>query len=381
MGGIAGFGMGMGVVLLVGLMDRRVRHASDAKVGQAQVRMLGVLPTLPDDMSDPHQAEQASHSVHHIRTLLQIGRGAQRVFAITSPTPGSGKSSLTAALGLSFAASDNKVLLIDCDLVGGGLTRRIGSVVHEPLERMLLESGLLDEQQLTLASTESARRRMPLEQVLLEEGYVEPDQLERLARRQRDTTLGILDACEGKPLRACVADTGIRNVKILPVGSARPQDAGTLSPAALRRLIADAREAYDVVLLDTGPVLGSLEAAMAAAEADASVLIVSRGDQKSLVMRAMEHLRSVGATMAGVVFNHALDADINSTDYASVVSVDRRVDATRSTPVADPGAAARFGPLGSAVASYGSSRDLELRSSSPVAVTNGTSSNGNGHHG
>ncbi len=48
--------------------------------------------------------------------------------------------------------------------------------------------------------------------------------------------------------------------------------ASTLSPAALRRLIEEARKHFDTILIDTGPVLGSIEASLVAAAVDAVVL-------------------------------------------------------------------------------------------------------------
>ncbi|NBC11117.1 MAG: AAA family ATPase [Planctomycetes bacterium] len=300
-GGMFGAGLGVGVVLLIGLMDRHLRHASDAQLGLPDLRMLGMLPTLPEQLDDPEQAEMAANAVHHIRTMLQLGHeGGTRVFSVASATAGSGKSSLTVALGLSFSASGSRTLLIDCDVVGGGLTRR-----------------LLGEQ-------------------------VAPK--------------GLLDACSpNETLERCLVHTN-NDLDLLPLGSAGPRDAGNMSPRAIRRLIAQAREAYDVVIIDTGPVLGSLEASLVAPEVDAVVMIISRGDEKTVVNRSVEHIRSLGAGIAGLVFNHALDTDMTHTSYGSFVSQSRAAPTTlRQTPrQPDQQTAARFGPLGSAVATFAS---------------------------
>ena len=67
------------------------------------ITLLGILPNLPDRLSDPEQAAIAAHCVHQIRTMLQINGGVEggerRVFAVTSASPGDGKTSLTLALG------------------------------------------------------------------------------------------------------------------------------------------------------------------------------------------------------------------------------------------------------------------------------------------
>lgn len=355
LGVLGGIILGTGGVMLIGLMDRRLRHVGDAQLGLGkETRMLGILPTLPDNFAEPEQSERAAHSVHHIRTLLQIsGGGRSRVFSITSPAAGSGKSSLAVALGLSFAASESKTLVIDCDLVGAGLTRRVGAVVNRSVESILRDDTVLTDEQILDANRASREQGISVKDALVELGYLTKKDLSRLNRRQADSSLGVLDACQGRPFNECVANIGVDNFYVLPIGAAKPQDAGLLSPKALRKLIARARDEYDVVLIDTGPCLGSLEASMAAAEVDATVLIVSRGDSKTLATRARDHLVSVGAYVAGVVFNHALDTDINQSSFASIVSAERRSDIDRVAADADPEVAARFGPLGSAVAAFG----------------------------
>ncbi len=355
LGALAGILLGTGGVMLIGMMDRRLRHVGDAQLGLGkETRMLGILPTLPDNFAEPEQSERAAHAVHHIRTLLQIsGGGRSRVFSITSPAAGSGKSSLTVALGLSFAASESKTLVIDCDLVGAGLSRRVGAVVNRSVESILRDDTVLTDEQISDAHRASFEQGISVKDALVELGYLTKKDLARLNRRQADSSLGVLDACQGRPFNECVANIGIDNFYVLPIGAAKPQDAGLLSPKALRKLIARAREEYDVVLIDTGPCLGSLEASMAAAEVDATVLIVSRGDSKSLTTRARDHLVSVGAYVAGVVFNHALDTDMNQSSFASIISAERRSDIDLAAAAADPEVAARFGPLGSAVAAFG----------------------------
>lgn len=358
LGGLFGGAMGFGLVMMLGLLDRKLRHVEQARVDLPDHKVLGMLPTLPQDLSDPEQATLAAHGVHHIRTLLQIdhmndGRG--RAFSITSPAAGSGKSSLTMALGLSFAASGARTLLIDCDVVGGGLTRRLGAVKHEPLEPLLLAEGLVDEETLEEARVEIMGRGGDIGEVLVEMGRLDADDLARVRRDQDVACLGLLEACNGQKLEECTIDSGVPRLSVLPLGDAQPHEAGALSPAAIRRLIGKTRELYDVVLIDTGPVLGSLEASMAAAEADATLFVVSRGDNRVQTTRSLEHLQSIGANIAGLVFNHAGVKDIQHSKYGSMSVTSRRPSSSRPPALApDPEASKRFGPLASAVACYGS---------------------------
>ncbi len=369
MGSFGGMGMGFGLVMLIGLMDRRLRHVADTAANLPGTSVLGILPTLPADLRDPEQAETASHCVHHIRTLLQIG-GTNRVFSITSPAAGSGKSSLATALGMSFAATGSRTLVIDSDLVGAGISRRMGSIVHESLDAVIRHKGMMSDPDLARAQTLSAAQQTPFEDILLQENLMSKEQIETVKRLQMDTSLGLLDACAPGRLRSCIAATGIDQFFVLPVGNAKPSDASRLSPAAMRELVRQAREAFDIVLIDTGPVLGSLEASIAAAESDATVMIVSRGDNRSIAVKSLAQLRSVHADISGIVFNHALESDLAHSSYASLVSQERRPSIGTRKRKLDKARSARLGPLGTAVASCS---DDDTKGENLMVSTNGDS--------
>jgi capsular exopolysaccharide synthesis family protein len=287
------------LLLLVGLMDQRYRYSDEPTSDVSGVPLLGILPNLPDLLTDPEQAAIAAHCVHQIRTMLQLGSHVEerRVFAVTSASPGDGKTSLTLALGLSFAASGSRTLLIDCDLVGGGLTHR-----------------------LNVKSPE-----------------------------------GILEALAHRSLLDYVHNTEIADLAILPVGGAHAHHASSLSPSALRRLIGEARKHYDTILIDSGPILGSIEASPVAANADGVILAVSRGQQRPLVEKALAQLTAIRATIAGVVFNRAQAKDFDrSVSRMSMRSMSRNATAEASALVKSGkpvnGARNGMGPVAHAVA-------------------------------
>ncbi len=255
---IVGFVLGgfipLGLLMLYGMVDHRFRYSDDATHADlGGVALLGILPNLPDRLSDPQQAGIAAHCVHQIRTMLQISRSNDepQILAVTSAAPADGKTSLTLALGLSYAACGARTLLIDCDLIGAGLSHRLN--VHAPE--------------------------------------------------------GMLEAVANRALLEYVLTTDIADVALLPVGTANTHHASTLSPVALRRLLSEAKKHFDIVLVDTGPILGSIEASLVCAAADRTILTVARGQQRPLVERSIGHLQAIGARLAGVVFNRAQPRD------------------------------------------------------------------------
>jgi Mrp family chromosome partitioning ATPase/uncharacterized protein involved in exopolysaccharide biosynthesis len=294
MGLAMGGGIPIGLLLLIGLLDSRYRYSDDAGGSSMNgLPLLGILPNLPDRLSDPGQASIAAHCVHQIRTMLQLNNVMPKsAFSVTSSASGDGKTSLTLALGLSFAASGQRTLLIDSDLVGAGLTTRLGMNGPE----------------------------------------------------------GILEAMTSGDLMRFVKNTDVADLSMLPVGLAQLHHAGIFSPAAVRRLLTEAKKHFEVILIDTGPVLGSIEATPVCAAADGVILTVARGQQRPLVEKALSHLQSIGARIAGIVFNKAMTRDFEqSISGISMRSAARSTSAANGNGRVQREGAGQLGPVAKAV--------------------------------
>jgi len=151
---------------------------------------------------------------------------------------------------------------------------------------------------------------------------------------------------EGEQLCDCVCETQIPYLSILPVGSAGSHHIGKLSPLAIQRLVDAARASYDVVLIDTGPIPGSLEGYGVVAAADGVILTVSKGDMRTGMQKCVNYIESVGARLAGVVFNRATARDIQLAGGSGSISQPLRSTGERAD-LSKPGG---FGPFGRAVA-------------------------------
>lgn len=354
-GGAGGMAAGVGLIALIGLINRRFRSLADAQaITNPTVPLLGVLPNLPSQIENPEEAAAAAHCLHHIRTALQIHRDSrdERVYAITSPAAGAGKTSTTLALGLSFAAARCKTLLIDCDIVGGGLTARIKKTCHRKIGQILMREGLLTEEQLDKALPIALKYHKRIGEVLVKLGWLTSADIDHALTVQTQTQLGLLDVLNGEPLAECTIGTGIPGLFVLPLGGATSAHVGQLSPYAMRAIVDAARQEYDAVLIDTGPVLGSLEASIVAAEADKVLIVLSRGESHALGQKAISKVRSIGARLAGVVFNRATLEDVEVSGYSSARTnsseSSRRAVAVKTMTMEDGVA---VGPIGTAVAS------------------------------
>ncbi|MFO0858117.1 MAG: AAA family ATPase [Phycisphaerales bacterium] len=254
--GFFGAFLPIAVMGLYGLFDRRYRYSDEAiEEGPTNTTLLGILPRLPTDLSDVEQASAAAHCVHQIRALVQIGGKHRRVYAVTSSNPGDGKTSMTLALGLSFAGSGSKTLIVDLDLIGQGLSRSM---------RMREQSSLFTE-------------------------LVDGD------------------------IKARIKPTTSHNLWLLPTGVEDDhRTANRLAEPQITRLIETVRDDYDIVLIDTGPVLGSIEAHLTCAQADGVILVVGAGRARGQVKAAVDQLRRVNAKLLGLVFNLAQSKDFRT---------------------------------------------------------------------
>jgi Mrp family chromosome partitioning ATPase/uncharacterized protein involved in exopolysaccharide biosynthesis len=300
-GGIAGFCLPLAAVVALGLVRRRYDFSEETEADVARSGpLLGILPDL-EDVTDGERLHAAAQCVHRIRVLLRArARRQSCAYLITSATAGEGKTSLTVSLGLSFAASGLRTLVIDCDLIGRRLTSGFDA---------LNKTGLREA--LSNGSIRSLLRR----------------------------THG--------------------GLYVLTAGNVRSTDAAALPGRMMANLLAEAQRYFEVILVDTGPILGSLEAAVLAPEVDGAVLTISRGQERGLVRTALQRLRAFGVPPAGFVYNRARPQDFDTSPYGSTPQ-----SVTFSSPPLEsaittresredfrgPAGLSRFGPLVRAVA-------------------------------
>src|SRR5689334_19661933 len=74
---------------------------------------------------------------------------------------------------------------------------------------------------------------------------------------------------------------------VLPAGKVKAFDACGVTAEGIRSVLELAHAEFETVLIDTGPILGSLEAVSAAQEVDGVILAISRGQRPALVEHAL----------------------------------------------------------------------------------------------
>jgi Mrp family chromosome partitioning ATPase/uncharacterized protein involved in exopolysaccharide biosynthesis len=318
--GFAGVMCAMGGIVLLGIVERRLREPQDAGSSAGSPRpILGMLPDLPEGSEDADLVASAGDCIHHIRTSLQLWYGwlERPIIVISAPKSGSGKTTLTLGLGVSYAFANSRTLLIDFDLVGGGLSRRAQIMKRDRLGRILRDQGKIELEHLREGLAVANKSGMKLGEALIKLHYLSEGDLTEALSRQGERSLGVLDALEGVSLSRCVTETEIPNLSILGIGDASAADAGRIAPADVQRLLDQCRKKYDIVLIDTGPLPGSLEGAAVAASADGVIFTVSRGELKSKLKQTIEYAGHIGCQVAGIVFNRATAEHLANSHFSS----------------------------------------------------------------
>ena len=113
-------------------------------------------------------------------------------------------------------------------------------------------------------------------------------------------------------LKECTLEEAVRRVDIgngkeldvLPTGTLPPNPSELLGSQHMRNLLAELRERYAMVLLDSPPLNLVTDAAVLGAESDGVIVIARAGTTDRGALRyAMDQLRAVKAHVSGTVLN------------------------------------------------------------------------------
>jgi receptor protein-tyrosine kinase len=296
--------VGVIVGILIGLfrdrLDHRIRRIEDAEAIY-QAPLLGIVPfskrrNRVDLLADFGAASPEAAAFRTIRTnLLLLGPSKDRGFVVvvSSAIPAEGKSATVANLACAFAAAGKRVLAASADL-------------HDPALHEYFAGVEANQSASPVAQRITAG--FSLETGRIDRGTNEPTGLIEVLSGE----LRLEQAVRTVPLRVGRGSLGL-------LSSART----LFDPAALfgsdhmDRFLLPARDYFDVIVLDTPPLLASAEAALLAQHGDAFVL-VTRLNQltRNQARRAMQVLNAANVAPTGLVVTGNLDTDVFEYGYA-----------------------------------------------------------------
>jgi polysaccharide biosynthesis transport protein len=252
----AGLVLGLGVAFLRDSFDDRLtsKEATEHAGGAPVLAMTPLVPSwrrrkpLVVTVAEPNSP--AAESYRSLRTSLQFARQEQqlRSLVVTSPGASEGKTATLANLGVVFAQAGERVVLVSCDLRKPRIGAFFGLDEQEGLTGVLLDKRTLEETILPVP--------------------------------------------------------GFDRLSLLPAGSIPPNPAELLDSARARDIFTRLRDQYDLVLIDSPPVLPVTDAAILSRHADATLMLAAAGQtRRSDLHRAVEKLDQVGVTILGTVLN------------------------------------------------------------------------------
>jgi tyrosine-protein kinase Etk/Wzc len=101
-----------------------------------------------------------------------------------------------------------------------------------------------------------------------------------------------------------IRPTRIENLSLLTSGTLPPNPSELLNSHMMQRFLDDAAKKYDIVLIDTPPVIAVTDAAVLSTLVDGVVVVVLSGKtEKDTVLRSRDLLEKVNARMLGVLVN------------------------------------------------------------------------------
>lgn len=281
MGGLGGFAVGLGILLLIGKLDDRYISVSELEA-HSELDVVGLIPRLKASEMEVLEENDKRHilveSFRNIRSsmlFMPAGDFNPKSFLVSSAIPGEGKSTLAMDLAVTMALAGSKTLLVDGDLRRGRLNRHFAAKSEPGLAELLKETAQLNE---------------------------------------------------------TIVETQIPNLHFMPRGKAMAAGTEPLPGPKFSNLINTLHDKFDYLIIDSCPVLAADDSSAMAPLVDAVFFVVrARFTSARLFIRSLKLLAVRGVMVRGLIYNCA---EMGSSDYPYYQYKEYHRAATAPAPVA-----------------------------------------------
>jgi capsular exopolysaccharide synthesis family protein len=105
-------------------------------------------------------------------------------------------------------------------------------------------------------------------------------------------------------INGAILKTDVENLSLLPAGNLPPNPMELLSSASMSFLLEYLKKRFDVLVIDTAPILPASDALMLAPQTDGVIMVVKPGMiARDVIQKTIEQLRLTQANVLGVVLN------------------------------------------------------------------------------
>ena len=303
--------IGLLIGLLLGLLLAFVVETLDTSIGAIdeveslmETRVLGVIPDLDprlDLAGEPAEAVTAAdaegrhpfltslfapksrlaEAFRSLRTNLVFATLERdlKIILVTGGAQMEGKTTVAINLAITLAQLGKKTLLVEADLRKPFIRHAFGLAKAPGLSEVVLGSASLGE-----------------------------------------VTLGFADLMLGKVGMERLLDSpGMDNLFVLLSGYPPSNPSELLSSQGLVKVLTEARQRYDYVILDSSPILPVPDAAILASRADGTLLVIRVGHMPRIALRRAKALLDATSTRLLGVCLSRVRSDLSS-DYAAMAS-------------------------------------------------------------
>ncbi|MBW1998058.1 MAG: polysaccharide biosynthesis tyrosine autokinase [Deltaproteobacteria bacterium] len=289
-GTLIGIIVGLVVAFLIETFDTSLGAIEDVEETLG-VQVLGVIPQVnPKDIRGglkekyggklkEHSLKESVNFMAHLlpksmmaesfrglRTNIQFKDADQelKTIALTSSTNKEGKTLVAINLAITMAQAGIQPLLVDCDLRKPSVGKTLGIETTVGVTDILLGN-----------------------------------------YQWRDTVKGFTDIIMGKMnVDEVMITPGLDNLHIITAGSVVPNTAELIESKRLDRFLEEVKGEYDIILIDSTPIISTADAAILGRKVDGVLLVYRVGSvSRALLRRSTTQLKQIKCNIVGVVLN------------------------------------------------------------------------------
>jgi capsular exopolysaccharide synthesis family protein len=249
LGAVVGLVFGIGIAFFLEYLDTSVKSLEDIE----RYLQVPVLAVIPKDVGVLHKQTGLSpdaEAYRILRTNIEFNRKNPEDNAITVVSGGAGEGKSTTLINLAYICAQ-----------GGYTTLMIDADLRRPRLHTFFDINN------AVGLTNYLTTELMLEDVILQ--------------------------------------TPVENLYFMPSGILPADAAGILNSRRMSELIQDVKQRFDLVLVDSPPILGVSDASVLASEVDLTMIVVQhRKLPRNMLMRVKQAVENVGGQVIGVVLNN-----------------------------------------------------------------------------
>jgi tyrosine-protein kinase len=298
LGGLLGLALGIGLAFLAEALDKRVRSEQEIEE-TLRVPLLGRIPRPPRRLESENKLVMLeepmgihAQTFRRLRTSLEfvdVDREARRIM-VTSALPHEGKSTTIANVAVSLARAGRRVLLVDLDLGRPSLHSFFDIGSDRGFTDVVVKRATLSEAIRPIALP--SRSRLPVGQ-----------------------------ASDGSPAAPSGTSNGRANTQcllhVLPAGTIPPDADEFLETDGVSNVLEDLFEQFDIVLLDTRPLLAVGDVLALSPMVDGLVVVTRLGIRRRQLEDFSRQLHNCRAPILGFVLTGTAHGDSYGYGYGA----------------------------------------------------------------